>query len=65
MQDPFNFKKNTLGFAFWISSLGPPHDEPFWATRQQATTRGEATSGGGGGLATDFPDSWQVLEWAF
>ena len=23
--------------------LGTPHDEPFWATRQQATTRGKAT----------------------
>ena len=27
-------------FEFWTSSWGPPHDEPVWATRQQATTRG-------------------------
>ena len=33
------------------SSWGPPHDEPFRATRQHSTTRGEAPFQRGGGLA--------------
>ena len=32
----------------WPAAWGPLRDEPFWATRQQATTRGKATSGRGG-----------------
>ena len=47
---------------FWPAAWGPPHDEPFWATRQQATTRGEATSGRGGlALTCHFPEPSGLL----
>ena len=42
--------KRAGNFEFWTSSWGPPHDEPVWATRQQATTRG------GGHLRRVAPD---------
>ena len=32
-----NPENRDLEASFW----GPPHDEPFWATRQHSTTRGE------------------------
>ena len=64
MQGPFNFKKNTLGFAFWSHPRDPLTMSHFGPPDSKRRRRGEATSGGGG-LATDFHDLWQVLEWAF
>ena len=39
----------TQKVAIWRpSSWGPPHEEPFWATRQHSTTRGEVPFQTGG-----------------